>query len=71
MEGRTKVNMTKYFRSGSTRSNCLQPWRSVPFAPHPLQNELSLLLLILAIPTDVRWNVKSSFNIRLYIVLGT
>jgi hypothetical protein len=31
---------------------------SVPFIPHPLQQELSLLLLMVAILTLVIWNLK-------------
>ena len=35
-----------------------QQWRCVPLAPHPCQNELSLEVLILAIPAGVRWNLR-------------
>jgi hypothetical protein len=34
------------------------PWRCVPVVPYPHKYELSFVLLILAILTGVRWNLK-------------
>ena len=58
--------------SGSTMSNFLrnrqidfqgglqshQQWRSVPLSPHPHQHLLSPEILILAILTGMRWNLR-------------
>jgi hypothetical protein len=35
-----------------------QQWKSVPFSLHPCPHLLSLEFLIIAILTDVRWNVR-------------
>ena len=37
---------------------------SVPITQHPQQHELSLVLLILAILTGIRWNLKSSSDLH-------
>jgi hypothetical protein len=46
------------FQSGSSSLHSHQQWRSVPLAPYPHQHELSLVCLILAILTGVRWNLR-------------
>ena len=46
---------------GCTSLHSHQQWLSVPFTPKPLQHRLSLLFLILAILTGVRWYVKVVF----------
>ena len=43
------------FLSGYPSLHYYQQWRSVPFTLHPLQHKLSLMFLILAILTFVRW----------------
>ena len=49
------------FQSGCTSLHSYQQWRSVLLAPHPCQPELSLVLLLLAILTAIRWNLKVVF----------
>jgi hypothetical protein len=46
------------FQSGCTSLQSHQKWRSVPLSPYPRQNLLSLEILILAILTGIRWNLR-------------
>jgi hypothetical protein len=46
------------FQSGSTSLQSHKQWRSVPLFPHSLQHVLSPEVLILAILTGVRWNLR-------------
>ena len=45
------------FQSGCASLQFPPQWRSVPLSPHPRQHLLSLVLLILAILTGVRYNI--------------
>jgi hypothetical protein len=65
IEGSAGSTMSIFLRNRQTdfQSGCIsfqthQQWRSVPLSPHPRQNLLSPVFLILPILTGVRWNLR-------------
>ena len=49
------------FQSGCKISHCHKQWKGVPLTPHPYQKELPFVLLILAIQTGGKLNLKKVF----------
>ena len=51
-------NLQIHFQSGCTSLQSHHQWRSGLLSPHPLQHVLSREVLILAILTGIRWNLR-------------
>ena len=52
------INQQTDLHCGCKNFHSHQQWRSTSLVQHPSQCELSLLLLTLAILTEIRWNLK-------------